>query len=180
MLNTHGKFVNPAEIIHLLGLKEGSKFADFGSGSGAFVLAAAPLVGNTGTIAAIDVQKDLLLKLKQLVIESGNTNVRFLWCDFEIPGATKLPNDSLDTVLISNTLFQLHDKNGAITEAYRVLKKGGELYIIDWTESFNGMGPDKNLIITKDEASELAESIGLTLVNTFEPGAHHYGIKLTK
>jgi len=175
-----GKFVNPGEVIHLLELKEGSQFADFGSGSGAYVLAAAPLVGQTGTVYAVDIQKDLLLKLKQGVADSGNTNVRFLWCNFEEVGATQLPDNSLDIVVISNTLFQLENKGGALKEAKRVLKDAGKLYLIDWSESYKGMGPDKDLVVIKSNALDFATASGFVLQGEFNPGEHHYGLILNK
>lgn len=173
-------FVDPTKVIQTFNIKEGSKFADFGAGTGAFSLSAASLVGSTGTVYAIDIQRDILLKLKETSIQAGITNTKFLWCDFEILGATKLPDNSLDIVLMSNTLFQLEDKLGALNEAYRVLKPSGSLYIIDWSESFNGMGPSQDLIIGKDEAQSLAKSAKFNLTDTFEPGDHHYGLHFNK
>jgi len=173
-------FVKPEETIHLLGLEEGSKFADFGVGTGAFALAAAPLVGNTGTVYAIDIQKDILLKLKDTYIKAGYANGKFLWCDFENIGATKLPDNSIDTVLISNTLFQLSSKEGALREAYRVLKDKGELFIIEWSESFNGMGPEADLVISAQQARAMTETASFTFINEFSPGDHHYGLHFKK
>lgn len=175
-----GKFINPTEIIHLFGLKEGSTVADLGSGSGAYVLAAAPLVGQTGHVYAIDIQKDLLTKLKQSIADSGHSNVTFLWCNFEEVGATQLPDQSLDVVIISNTLFQLENKSGALKEAHRILKDLGKLYIIDWSESYKGMGPEKALIVTKDEALDFATATKFTLQSEFNPGEHHYGLIFNK
>ncbi len=173
-------FVNPTKIIHLFDLQEGIKFADFGAGTGAFALSAASLVGPTGMVYAIDIQKDILLKLKEESIKSKLTNIKFLWCDFEQLNATKLNDASIDVVLISNTLFQLDNPQGALTEAYRVLKNNGNLYIIDWQESFNGMGPEKNLIITSQQAQKMASQIGFKLKDKFEPGDHHYGLHFIK
>ena len=62
------KFIDPKEIIKLFNLKEGYKFADFGSGSGAYVLLASKIVGDGGIVYAIDIQKDLLLNPKNLTI----------------------------------------------------------------------------------------------------------------
>ncbi|MCD5384407.1 MAG: methyltransferase domain-containing protein [Candidatus Pacebacteria bacterium] len=179
-MNSNGRFMDPFKIVQLFGLQEGYKFADFGSGTGAFVLAAAPLVGNTGTVLAIDIQKDALLKLKDTVIQNEYPNTKFLWCDFENLGATQLPDESIDVALISNTLFQLDDRAGALREAYRVMKDSGNLYIIDWTDSFKGMGPDKDLIIVSDQASRIAQDAGFKLVNSFTPGEHHYGLHFKK
>ncbi len=173
-------FVNPAKIIHLFNLMEGSKFADFGSGSGAYVLAAAPLVGQTGRVLAIEVQKDLLLKLKQAVVDANHSNVKFLWCDFENLGATQLEDESLDVAVVSNTLFQLDNKLGAIREMHRTLKKSGKLYIIDWSESFKGMGPSSDIVVDKDSAMGFATEAGFILQSEFNPGEHHYGLELSK
>ncbi len=173
-------FVKPAEIIHLFNLAEGSRFADFGSGSGAYVLSAAPLVGQTGKVIAVDIQKDLLLKLKQAVADAGHSNVKFLWCDFENVGATELPEDSLDVAVISNTLFQLENKLGALREIHRTLKNTGKLYLIDWSESYKGMGPNDNMIVTKSAAMDFATEAGFILQSEFSPGEHHYGLELIK
>jgi len=173
-------FVNPAQVIQTLNLKEGSVFADFGAGSGAYVLAAIPLVGETGKIYAIDIQKDLLLKLKQTITQNGVKNVSFLWCNFEKLGSTQLQNASVDVVLLSNTLFQLDDKNGAFKEAYRILKETGHLFVIDWSESYNGMGPETDRVVTKSSALDYATANGFVLHNEFNPGEHHYGMHFIK
>lgn len=176
----YDNFIKPAKIVHLLGLKEGSMFADFGCGSGAYVLAASPLVGNSGTVFALDIQKDLILKLKQDAINAGYGNIRYLWGDFEQLGATNITSDSLDVVLISNTLFQLDDKEGALVEAYRVLKAGGMLVLIDWSESFKGMGPPVGQVITKTNALALVRQAGFMQTEEFAPGEHHYGLRCIK
>ncbi len=177
----HDGFVNPSKVARIFDLKEGMKFADFGSGSGAYVLEGAKLVGNTGKVYAIDIQKDLLIRLKQQAFLHGYDNITFLWCDFENEGATELPRDSIDVVLMSNVLFQLYNKKGAFVEARRILKdKEGRLFVIDWYESFKGMGPDEKLIVSKDNAIDLAISAGFNLVDEFAPGAHHYGLIFAK
>ena len=68
-------------------------------------------------------------------------NVSPVWCDLEEVNGIKLPNDSLDVGILINTLFQLEEKTVALTEMRRVLKRDGVLHIIDWTESFGGLGP---------------------------------------
>ena len=175
-----GSFVKPLEIIQLFNLKEGFQFADFGAGTGAYVLAAAPLVGESGQIYAIDIQKEVLLRLKQIVTEAGHSNTKFLWCDFENSGATQLPDESLDVAVMSNTLFQLEDKSGALREIHRVLKSTGKFHLIDWSESFNGMGPEAPLVVTKENALNYATATGFALQEEFNPGEHHYGLTLIK
>lgn len=175
-----GTFVNPAKMVHLFGLKEGSTFADFGCGSGAYVLTALPLVGQTGMVIALDVQKDLVLKVKQACVDGGYTNVRYIWGDFEQPGATNLPDGSLDVALISNTLFQLDDAAGALGEVHRTLKLNGRLFIIEWRGSFNGIGPAEGRVVDKARAQALLTQAGFSVVREFTPGEYHYGLECTK
>ena len=58
-------FSDPEKNIEQFSLGKGMHVADFGTGSGFYALAAAEAVGETGRVYAIDVQKDLLEKLKK-------------------------------------------------------------------------------------------------------------------
>ncbi len=82
----------------------------------------------------------------------------------------------LDLVLISNLLFQLEDKPAALKEAWRILKPTGRLAVIDWSESFGGMGPHKKAVVKKEQALLFAREAGFELIKEFDAGAHHYGL----
>ena len=57
-------FIKPEEIIKNFEVRSGMTAADFGSGSGHYVLAIAKKMNNLGTVYAIDIQKNLLEKIK--------------------------------------------------------------------------------------------------------------------
>lgn len=155
------------------------KVADFGAGSGAYVAAIADALEGTGVVYAIDIQRDLLRRMSNDAKHAGRTNVEIVWGDLETPNATKLADRHLDLVLISNLLFQLADKKEALREAKRVLKPGGTLVIIDWSESFGGMGPQPKAVVSKEAACALAKNAGFELKGEFDAGAHHYGVSFT-
>ena len=169
-------FAHPVRNVGALGIEAGMTVADFGSGSGAYALAIAERLEGTGHIYAIDVQQDLLRRTHNEAQKRGYKNLSVIWADLEKENASKLADRSLDLVLVSNLLFQLDDKTAPLAEAWRILKPTGHLAIIDWSDSFGGMGPVKGDVITKDAALSLAQKAGFALQREFEAGAHHYGL----
>lgn len=169
-------FTNPDQNILSLGLKEGMRVADFGAGSGFYSKAASARVGYTGKVYAIEVQKEFVKKLESDLKSWGVSNVECIWGDIEKRGGTKISDHSMDAVIISNVLFQTEDKIGLIDEAKRVLKIGGEVLFIDWSDSSGFMSPKKELVVTKDTARELFEKRGFKFVKNISINEHHYGI----
>lgn len=156
------------------------KIADFGSGSGAYVLAIAEALYNNGRVYAVDVQRDLLRRTKNESHKRGFKNVDVIWGDLEKPGGSKIADGALDMALISNLLFQVTEKKVVIEEALRILRPQGKLAIIDWSDSYGGTGPIEQDVVKKDSALALCRTMGLELVREFDAGAHHYGLIFSK
>ncbi len=173
-------FANPLQNVQHFALEEGMMVADLGSGAGHYVLAMANMVGSAGRVYAVDVQKDLLENIKNEAARRGYDNVEVVWGDIERKGGTKLTDSLLDLALISNTIFQIEDKPSLLSEAYRVLKPGGTLVVIDWSGSFGGMGPIATEVVSKEQVVDLGLQAGFSIKEEFAAGAHHYGIILTK
>ena len=83
-------FSDPRDNVKQFSLGPGNFVADFGAGSGFYTLAASDAVGPDGKVYAIDVQKDLLLKIKNLANSQHKRNVDVIWADLEHVGGTKL------------------------------------------------------------------------------------------
>ena len=169
-------FAHPKRNIAALKLERGLVVADFGSGSGAYALAIAEVLDSTGKVYAIDVQKDLLRRTLNEAKKRELDNVHIIWGDLEKEHGSKLSDHSCDLVLISNLLFQIENKERVLREARRILRPRGTLAIIDWQESFGGMGPIKKHVVDKNTAIGYAELIGFKLMDEFNAGAHHYGV----
>jgi len=169
-------FAHPVRNVAALGLQGGMRVADFGAGSGAYVLAIADRLGGTGRVYAIDVQRDLLQRIAREAARRGHRNVDIIAADLEMPGASKLADASIDLVLISNLLFQVADRLTVVREARRIVKPAGSVAVIDWSESFRGLGPHPDHVVTRDDALQLLERAGFELVRQFSAGAHHYGL----
>ena len=174
------EFSNPQTILENLVIGQGSIVVDLGTGSGHYSMAAARMVGSEGRVYAVDIQKDLLERLQHSATGEGHHNIEIIWGDVEKYGGTKLRENTADVLLLCNILFQLQDKRSAVTEAMRVLKPGGRLVAVDWTDSHFGMGPDQSLVVTEDTARSLLQNIGFQEEKTFEAGPHHWGVVFRK
>jgi len=109
-------------------IKQGETVLDLGSGGGIDVLAASRYVGNTGKVYGLDMTDEMLALANKNKQRMGVENVEFLKGYIEeIP----LPDESVD-VIMSNCVINLSDnKEKALKEAYRVLKKGGRFAVAD-------------------------------------------------
>lgn len=168
-------FSDPVKNVEQCGIQAGMEIADFGSGSGHYSLAAAKALMSTGRVYSIDVNKDLLTKLKNHATKEGLYNVEVIWGDIEKPNGTKLRDGSIDLVFLSNILFQLEDKEALIKEVKRVLKPGGRVLVVDWMDSFGGIGPTVKMVVNKEKAQGLFDKSGFHLDREITAGSHHYG-----
>lgn len=127
-------FLNPREVIDYLVkkgcLKSDITAADFGCGSGFFTILIAEKVGKKGKVLAIDILDDALKETKELAELTNIKNIEYILADLEKESSIK--PDSVDFVLISNILFQADDKLAILKEAYRILKKGGYVFVLEW------------------------------------------------
>ncbi len=179
-IEEHKLFVRPNDVVTHFHLKEGDLVADFGAGSGFFLEPIAQAVGESGRVFACEIQKVLVDKLGDLINIKKLSNVQPLWCDLEELNGINIPTDGLDVALLINTLFMLENKTSAIKEMGRTLRVGGKFFVIDWYESFSGMGPQPEHVLSKDEAMVLFENEGFVLEREFPAGDHHYGIAFRK
>jgi len=169
-------FSNPEQNIEKVHIDPGMKVADLGAGSGFYSIAAAKLTGPSGRVYAIDVQKDLLEKIKNQSLSQGISNIELVWADLDEPNGTKLADNLVDRVVVANVLFQVEDKDALVVEAKRILKSGGKLLFIDWSDSYGGVGPQQSEIVRPDVGRVLFEEHGFKFEKDIEVGEHHYGL----
>ncbi len=110
------------------GLKPGMVVLDLGSGAGFDCFLAARKVGRGGKVIGVDMTRKMISKAKENARKYGYRNVEFRLGDIEdLPVA----DNSVD-IIISNCVINLSpDKKAVFDEAYRVLKKGGKMYVSD-------------------------------------------------
>ncbi len=159
-------------------LRPGDHVGDFGAGVGSFEPILSRLVGPTGRVYALEIQKSLV---EALVAKSSRLgNVEAIWGDLEAMNGTKIKDGALDAAVMINCLFQVEDRSTAIREMTRTLRSGGKLFIVDWSESWGGMGPALGQVLTEADARDLIETEGLVFERSFDAGEHHYGLAFRK
>lgn len=172
-------FTQPLAVIKQCGFVTGMRVADLGAGVGHWSLALAPLVGS-GKIYAIDIQKELLGKIASHAHAKHIKNIEVLWSDIDEKEGIDLRDASVDAAVICNALFQFEKKDVALSEAFRILRKNGFLLIVDWTDSFGGIGPQKHMVVNEDAAKRMCEREGFVYVKKVSAGSHHWGILMRK
>lgn len=169
-------FLNPSEILKQLELWEDMKAADFGSGSGGWVIPLAKILED-GKVYAIDILDEPLSALKAKMRLEKISNVIPLLANVE-KGVSQIFEESLDLVLMTNLLFECEDKKAVLNEGKRLLKKGGRILVVDWKRDAP-LAP-KAGTINQEEVKALAQEFGLAVEKELDAGAYHFGLVLVK
>ncbi len=172
-------FLNPTTALESLELHAGLRVADLAAGAGFFARAAARLVA-PGEVWAVDPNPELLARLKNLALTEGLRNIEVVRGDIERHGGSQLPDAAFDAALVVNALFTARRKEAVAQEANRVLKRGGALLVVDWSESHGGLGPHPDHVVTESAAKEIFEQAGFAAVGRAAAGGYHWGVILRK
>lgn len=175
-----GALLDPARVVDNLNIMADMKVADFGCGTGHFTILIAKRVGENGRVSAIDVQEAPLESVKTRAREAGLANIDPIRANLEVLGSTRLNDGSQDMVFIANMLFQSNKKDLIVQEAYRILKAGGQLVMVEWKKGSGGFGPPENLRMDSAQLQKLVTEKGLTFERDVEVGQYHHVMMFTK
>ncbi len=166
---------------NIVQIKGGQIVGDLGAGGAAyFTLQSAKLVGDQGQVYAVDVLKNVLSNIHSKAQMTGLYNVKTVWSNLEVYGAAKIPEESLDHALLVNVLFQSKKYPEIIREAVRLLKPGGQLTVIDWSDMSPNFAPNQALQLDREEIINIAQNLSLSLRQEFQAGAYHFGLIFIK
>lgn len=149
--------------------------ADFGSGSGGWVLPLAKILED-GTIYAIDILEEPLSALRAKAKLQKLENIRTKTANVE--KGTDLWEESCDLVLMTNLLFECDDKKAVLAEGKRVLKKGGLILVVDWQKD-NPLTKEIEKV-SFEEIKSIVQELDLRVEKEFEAGIYHKALILVK
>ncbi len=165
-------FLTPEHLVRELYLKKGDKVADIGCGSGAYTIALSREVGDIGQVYAVDVHREMLRSLTLTFEKNNILNIDTIWADVE--NEINIESYSLDAVVLSNVLFQLENKGAALNNVCKILKPGGQLLVVDWSDSHSGIGPHKDHVLDEQAAETLISKHGFRIIKRLPAGKYHY------
>ncbi len=169
--------VNVSLILSKAQVKEKTKVADLGCGSsGHFIFPSAKLVGKNGMVYAVDILRTVLETVKRRARAENLPNIKIIWSNLEVFGATAIEAGSLDVAMLINTLYQSHKRSEILRESIRLLKKNGRLVIVEWKDVAAPFGPPPEERVNKELIDNSVKKYGLRPDEEFEAGQYHYGL----
>lgn len=174
--------LDAAALLQRAGVGVGMTVADFGVGrEGSFMLNAARMVTERGTVFAIDVVQDILRLVEELAHNAGVSNVVTVWSDLEMYGAAqRVADNSVDVGILANTLFQSQERAAMLKECMRMVKPGGKLLMVDWKAVDTALGPPMEQRVSAEEMKEVGAAAGAHLLEEFDAGEYHWGLLFEK
>lgn len=115
-------------LVEAANLQPGEAVMDVGCGTGAAARFAAEHVGPSGRVIGVDVNVGMIEVAKSLSAVDGASIEWFENTAYQLP----LPDQSMDIVLCAQTLQFLNDRPKALSEMYRMLKRGGRVAVSLW------------------------------------------------
>ncbi len=122
---------NATESFEKLGLKPGMVACDLGCGNGYWTLPMARDVGAKGIIYAVDIQREMLQKLRQRADRFDLKNIRPVLGTIDDP---KIPVGELDLVLMVDVYHEFSHPVSMLWEIRRSLKPDGVIALLEYRE----------------------------------------------
>ena len=125
----YGLFRDPYETLDAAGLEPGQRVLEVGCGPGFFTIPAAKIVGEKGSVYALDVSPLAVERVQQKIEREGATNVETILAD---AAQTGLPDQSFDLIFAFGFAHAAGSMENILAELHRLLKPAGIFSIEEW------------------------------------------------
>lgn len=114
------------------GLRPGQKLLDLAGGTGDIAQAAVRKIGPNGMVCVADINHDMLIAGRRRMDDRGRVDgLQWLQVNGE---ALPFPDRQFDHVTIAFGLRNFTEKQNGLAEMYRVLKPGGRVHILEFSQ----------------------------------------------
>ena len=122
-------FRSRSAIVSALELTRGSSIADIGAGTGLFVEPFARVIGDAGTVYAVEIAPKFVAHLRERVRSEGLERVRVVQ---STETSAELPKDSIDLAFLCDVYHHFTYPETMLADLRRALRPGGALVVIDF------------------------------------------------
>jgi ubiquinone/menaquinone biosynthesis C-methylase UbiE len=161
----------PERALEAMGVRPGQTVVDLGAGSGYFTVRLAPRVGPTGRVIAVDIQPEMIARLRERLQREGIANVTPVLGSASDP---KLPDGSADLVLMVDVYHELASPQQMLRHIARALRPGGRLVLLEYRKEDPGIPirPEHKMSVAEAKAELEAEGYRLVKVSDVLPRQH--------
>jgi ubiquinone/menaquinone biosynthesis C-methylase UbiE len=132
--NDRIKMIPPEKIWNELELSPANVLLDLGAGTGIFAKEFSKKL-NSGKIYACDTNKVMVDWMQQNLVEKNIIPI------LSTENSIDFENESIDCVYMIAVYHELDEPLELLKEAYRLIKQGGKIAIIDWKKEKMEYGP---------------------------------------
>lgn len=164
-----------ATFLSVLDLNGEIVFLDVACGIGNYAIEIARQIREKGTVHALDLWEEGIIKLRLKAGSLGLENIDATVCDV----SQKIPLDdhSVDICLMATVLHDLIEDgthHGTLNEIVRVLKPAGRLVVVEFKKMPGPPGPPEKVRLSPEELNQVLAPLGFQCRNTVELGAVIY------
>jgi len=123
--------------VEVSGVKKGDRVLDVAGGSGDLSRLFAKKTGATGQVILTDINASMLAVGRDRLMDDGIA-VPALQCDAE---KLPFPDEYFDCVIVAFGLRNMTHKDKALAEMQRVLKRGGRLLVLEFSQIWKPLAP---------------------------------------
>ena len=171
-------YFHPDQILRSVGVKRGMRLADLGCGYGTFSIPAAKLIGERGSVFAIDIDRKMVERVRKKALELKLTNLYANVGDILTVDEKNLgiPKQSLDIILLANIIHGTTRKARLLNSLRRILRPSGSVAIINWKLRKTPRGPPMRMRPSEGETIRCLTKAGYVHPRILQVPPHHYAI----